>query len=70
MWQGRQIRRIKMDWVIAEARLKEVISQYTALFGMPQANPFWGLAYLDSLLKRYNSGERTQELFGEMMSCE
>jgi hypothetical protein len=59
-----------MDWTKAETYLKEVISQYTSLLGMPQVNPFFGLAYLDGLLKRYNSGERTQELYDEMLACE
>lgn len=59
-----------MDWTKAEEYLKEVIGQYTALIGMPRVMPFLGLIYLDSLLKRYNIGERTQELYDEMLACE
>jgi hypothetical protein len=59
-----------MDWSKAEEYLKELINQYIFLIGMPGVMPFFGLAYLDSLLKRYNKGERTQELYDEMMSCE
>lgn len=59
-----------MDWDKAVKYLKEVIDQYKELIGKPMVNPFFGLAFLDSLLKRYNQGERTQELYDAMMGAE
>jgi hypothetical protein len=59
-----------MNWEKAKQHLDEVLSQYQELIGMPGVNPYFGIAYLKNLLKRYEWGERTQDLYDEMMECE
>ncbi len=57
-------------WDGAKKHLDEVIEEYKKLIGMPGVNPIFGLAYLNSLLTRYNQGERSEELLEEMQTCE
>ena len=56
-----------IDWPGAYAHTLEVLGEYGKLVGMPNVNPYFGIAYLRSLLKRYESGERTEELYDDMM---
>jgi len=58
------------DWDKAKKYLDEVISQYKSLIGMPNANPWYGLLYLNTLKDRYDNFERTEELYTEMTNCE
>jgi hypothetical protein len=59
-----------MDWEKATAYLSEVRKQYEAIIGMPQANPLVGLMFIDMAQRRLDSGERTQDLYDEIMSLE
>jgi hypothetical protein len=59
-----------MEWDKAKQHLETVLGYYKELIGQPGVNVFFGLAYLDTLMKRYLSGERTQELYDEMMESE
>jgi hypothetical protein len=60
----------KLDWDAAADRVNEVIDSYKELIGMKGVNPFFGLAFLASLLNRYQAGDRTEELYKEMMECQ
>ena len=57
-------------WTDAKKHLDEVVAQYKSLVGTPGVNAIFGLAYLNSLLTRYNSGERSEDLYKEMIECE
>ena len=58
-----------MDWNKAILYLDNVIGQYKELIGMPRCNPYFGLMYLASLKERVEKGERTEELYEEIMEC-
>lgn len=58
-----------MDWITAETHFNEVMRQYEALYGMPGVNVSFALALVFRPLKaRFEGGERTQQLYDEMMS--
>ncbi len=60
-----------MDWEKAKARLDEVLQEYKALIGRLGVNTSFAIMLtFDPLLKRYNSGERTQELYDAMLAVE
>jgi len=59
-----------MDWDTAEWHLKDVIDQYKSLIGVRGVNPMFGLSYLNTLMTRFLDGERTQELYDDMIDCE
>ena len=60
-----------MDWIKAKAHFDDVRGQYQALEGMPGVNTTFALRMVfDPLAKRYNAGERTQELHDEMLEVE
>jgi len=57
-----------MDWDRAKEHFDEVRNQYQDLEGVPGVNTSMALRLsFDPLAKRYNSGERTSELYEEMM---
>ncbi len=58
------------NWENAKDYLDLLLEEYKSLLGKPGVNPIFGMAILNALLVRFNSGERTQELFDEIMSCE
>jgi len=59
------------DWKKAKERFDTVRSQYQELEGVPGVNTTFALrAVFDPLAIRYNSGERTKELYNEMLSVE
>ena len=59
---------MKMDWEKAKAHFDEVRKQYQDLEGKPGVNTSMALRFtFDPLARRFNSGERTQELYDEMM---
>lgn len=60
----------KAKWEKAINYLTEMINAYQGIVGMKNVNPYLALAFLDSLLKRYNNGDRTEELYKAIMSCE
>lgn len=55
------------DWDKAESYLNKTIAEYAAI-GMP--GRFALQLTLIPLKKRYDDGERTQELYDEIMECE
>lgn len=58
-----------MNWEKAEKHFDEVRRQYKSLKGIPGVNTSFALLLIfDPLAKRYNDGERTQELYDEMMA--
>jgi hypothetical protein len=59
-----------MNWEAAEKRVRDVLETYKSLAGMPGAMMGFGIAILESLLNRYSSGERTEDLYDAMMSAE
>lgn len=60
-----------LDWERAHAHLKEVRRRHESLVGQPGVNPMFGLVCaILPLEKRYNAGERAQELFDEIMDLE
>jgi len=62
---------INLDWAAALERLNEKLEQYTALIGKPSVNPYFAIEHVIGPLKeRYLKGERTQELYDEIMALE
>ena len=60
-----------MDWDKAKDHFDAVRQQYQDLEGTPGVNTTFALRItFDPLSKRYNNGERTQELYDEMMDVE
>lgn len=60
-----------MDWQKAKEHFDEVWTQYQELEGTPGVNTTLALRLtFDPLAKRYNCGERTQELYDAMMNVE
>lgn len=60
-----------MDWQAAKENFDAVMAAYTDLLGTP--NVLVGPALMvtfEPLVRRYNGGERTRELYDEMMSVE
>ena len=60
----------ELNWTYAQSRLDEVTDAYKSLIGMRGVNPMFGLAFLGTLNTRFEKGERTQDLYDEMMECE
>lgn len=60
----------KIDWEKAFNHSIETLKLYNDLVDIPKVLPYFGIAYIRSLLKRYESGERTEELYEKMLSCE
>lgn len=64
-WGGKET---KMDWEKAKAHFDEVRKQYQDLEGKPGVNTSFALHFtFTPLARRFNSGERTKELYDEMM---
>jgi len=62
---------MEKDWDKAKAHFDEVRSNYQALQGVPGVNTTLALRLVfDPLAIRYNGGERTDDLYDEMMSVE
>jgi len=60
-----------MDWKKAKDHFDVVRKQYEDLEGVPGVDTTMALRLsFDPLAVRYNRGERTQELYDEMMSSE
>lgn len=59
------------DWQRAKARFDKTRLIYQEMEGMPEVNTTLALrAVFDPLDRRFNFGERTQELYDEMMAVE
>ena len=60
-----------MEWNTAKTHFDEIRQQYMDLEGTPGVNTTMALRLtFDPLSKRFNSGERTQELYDEMINVE
>ena len=58
-------------WAGAKVHFDQVQAQYEALQSEPGVNTSFALMYVFAPLeRRFESGERTQELYDEMMSVE
>lgn len=61
----------QLDWHAAKAHFDAVRQQYRDLEGTPGVNTTLALRLtFDPLARRYNSGERTADLYEEMMAVE
>lgn len=59
----------ELDWYAARSHFNEVQSQYFGLLGQPGVNVDFALQHVFiPLARRYEAGERTKELYDEMMS--
>jgi len=58
------------QWKAAEVHLNEILIGYAELIGKPYCNPWFAISSLRSLMKRYEQGERTEELLKEMQEAE
>ena len=56
-----------LDWEEAGERLECLIKIYGEL---PSESRWFGLNMLRKLRRRYNCGERTEELYEKIMACE
>ncbi len=62
-------RRASLDWELALQHFREVREQYTKLVGVPGTNSQLALqAVFRPLMTRFLNGERSPELFREMMN--
>lgn len=60
-----------LDWDKALAHFREIRSRYQQLVGTPGVNAALALEHVfQPIAKRYYDGERSQQLFDEMMSVE
>jgi hypothetical protein len=56
-----------MDWEKVKQHFDEIRSMYQEMEGRPGVNTSMALRFtFDPLARRYNSGERTPELYDEM----
>jgi hypothetical protein len=58
------------NWDEARKHLEDTKDQYIKLIGQKQANPFFALANLSHLESRYYDGERTLDLYIQMMKAQ
>jgi hypothetical protein len=59
------------EWEKAKKHTETILEYYKELIGVPGVNTTIAITFVfEPLLRRYNSGERTQELYDEMMSVE
>ncbi len=62
---------VALDWEKAKAYFDQALDEYKALIGHTGVNTSLAIMLVfDPLLKRYNSGERSQELYNEMLAVE
>ena len=60
-----------MNWEKAKEHLDEITNRYKRLVGIPGVNTSLALTLvMYPLAFRYDSGERTQELYNEMLEVE
>ena len=60
-----------MNWEKAKEHLDEITNRYKRLVGLPGVNTSLALILvMYPLAFRYDSGERTQELYDEMLEVE
>ena len=60
-----------LDWEKAKEHLDEITDRYKRLVGLPGVNTSLALTLvMYPLLRRYDNGERTQELYDEILEVE
>lgn len=59
-----------LDWERALKHFTSVLDQYKDLIGAPGVNVMFALSHMNLTLERYHEGERTSELYNEMMEAE
>lgn len=59
-----------LDWEAAAVHLKKITENYQALLGQPGVNVDFALGAIMTVQKRYDQGERTQQLHEEIMMME
>lgn len=59
-----------MDWEWAENELRFKYEAYEELVGMPNVNPYFAIAATMVLLRRFQTGERTKELYDAIQALE
>ncbi len=58
-------------WDVAKENFDKILELYKSMIGQPGVNTTLAIAMtFDPLLKRYNSGERSKELYDAMVSVE
>lgn len=58
----------ELDWKKAKEHFDNVMDEYKSLLGTPGVNTSFALMItFNPLLTRFNKGERSEELFNEMM---
>ena len=60
----------KQNWDEARKHLQETQKQYLDLIGQPHVNPYFALANLTQLENRFQHGERTLDLYIQMMTAQ
>ncbi len=69
--KGRSMNEISaMDWEKAKRRLSEAIKGYEEIRNRPHVNVEFALGWIKPLVIRLDEGERTQELYQEIMSID
>jgi len=59
------------QWEQVKVYFDDILQSYKTLIGRPGVCVEYTIKYiLEPLLKRYNKGERTEELYNEMMNIE
>jgi len=58
------------NWEEARKHLQETQDQYIKLIGQKHVNPFFALANLSHLESRFQNGERTLDLYIQMMKAQ
>ncbi len=69
--ENTQITLTDEDWKKAKQRFDTIRKQYQDLDGLPGVNVTFALRIVfEPLAKRYNAGERTQELYDAMIDVQ
>jgi len=58
----------QLDWDRAKLHLEEVKEAYASLVETPNVNPWFGLGVIVAAESRFKRGERTRELYEEIMA--
>lgn len=61
---------LELDWDRAERHLQDVKNAYSDLVGIPNVNPWFGLGVIIAAESRFERGERTRELYEEIIGLE
>lgn len=59
-----------LNWAATLKQLESVTSEYRSLIGTPGVNPFFAIGVIAAAQKRFDDGEKTQELYDEIWAIE